>query len=166
MRGLKTGGGGRMLQREIRGKQGEKMMWKLVKTTGVVLFLLLCSVQDIKEKRISVKMLLLSGGLFLALSFLFDELSWERRMENMLPGVTALVAAFLTREQIGYGDAVCLAVLGSVVSADILWSAILNGLLFLSACSIVLLVRKKAGKNTTLPFIPFLTVGILWQMVK
>lgn len=142
------------------------MVWKLVRTAGIVLFLLLCSVQDIKEKKISVKMLVLSGGLFLALSFLFDEISWERRMENMLPGVTALVAAFLTREKVGYGDAVCLVVLGSVVSADILWGAILGGLFLLSACSVVLLMRKKAGRNTTLPFIPFLTAGILWQMIK
>lgn len=142
------------------------MVWKFVRTTGIVLFLLLCSVQDIKEKKISVKMLVLSGGLFFTLSLLFDEISWERRMENMLPGMTALVTAFLTREQVGYGDAVCLAVLGSVFSADILWGAILSGLFLLSACSAVLLMRKKAGRNTTLPFIPFLTVGILWQMIK
>lgn len=142
------------------------MVWKLVKTAGIALFLLLCSVQDIKEKKISVKMLVLSGGLFLALSLLFDEISWERRMENMLPGVMALVTAFLTREQVGYGDAVCLVVLGSVVPADILWGAILGGLFLLSACSVLLLMRKKAGRSTTLPFIPFLTAGILWQMIK
>lgn len=144
----------------------KRMVWKLVRTAGIVLFLLLCSVQDIKEKKISVKMLVLSGGLFLALSLLFDEISWERRMENMLPGVIAFMTAFLTREQVGYGDAVCLVVLGSVVSADILWGAILGGLFLLSACSVVLLMRKKAGRNTTLPFIPFLTAGILWQMIK
>lgn len=142
------------------------MVWKLVRTAGIALFLLLCSVQDIKEKKISVKMLVLSGGLFLALSLLFDEISLERRMENMLPGVIAFMTAFLTREQVGYGDAVCLVVLGSVVSADILWGAILGGLFLLSACSVVLLMRKKAGRNTTLPFIPFLTAGILWQMIK
>lgn len=142
------------------------MVWKLVKTAGIALFLLLCSVQDIKEKKISVKMLVLSGGLFLALSLLFDEISWERRMENMLPGVMALVTAFLTREQVGYGDAVCLVVLGSVVPADILWGAILGGLFLLSACSVLLLMRKMAGRSTTLPFIPFLTAGILWQVIK
>lgn len=144
----------------------EKMAWKLVRTTGIVLFLLLCSGQDIKEKRISLKMLILSGGLFFALSFLFDEISWERRIENMIPGVAAFATAFLTKEQVGYGDAVCLVVLGSMISADILWGAILNGLFLLSACSAVLLMRKKAGRKTTLPFIPFLTAGLLWQMIK
>lgn len=141
-------------------------MWKLVRTTGIVLFLLLSSIQDIKEKKISVKMLVLSGSLLFALSLLFDEISWERRMENMLPGAAALVTAFLTKEQVGYGDAMCLAVLGSVISADVLWDAVLSGLLLLSACSVVLLIRKKAQKTTALPFIPFLTAGMLWQMIK
>lgn len=140
-------------------------MWQIVKSAGVFLFLFACSVQDIREKKLSVKMLVLFGVLFLALSFAFEEISWEKRAQNILPGMVAFVLAFLTREQIGYGDAACLAILGSVVSADILWGAIMNGLLFLSICSMVLLLRKRAERKTMLPFIPFLTVGMIWQMI-
>lgn len=139
-------------------------MWEIVRKTGVFLFLVLCSVQDIRERKISVKMLVLSGVLFLALSFLLDEIPWEKRMENILPGAAAFVLAFLTQEQIGYGDAACLAVLGGLVSADILWRAILSGLFLLSLSSLILLVCKMAGKETALPFIPFLTAGMIWQM--
>ncbi|MDE6950163.1 MAG: hypothetical protein K2P64_04510, partial [Lachnospiraceae bacterium] len=105
-----------------------------------------------------------TGILFLVLSFLFEEISWERRVENMLPAVTAFVLAFLTREKIGYGDAACLAVLGSVISGGILWGAIFGGLILFSLCSAVLLVQKKAAGDTTLPFIPFLTAGMLWRI--
>lgn len=139
-------------------------MWEIARKAAVFLFLGFCSVQDIREKRLSVKMLFLTGILFLTLSVLFDDISWERRMENMLPAAAAFILAFLTREQIGYGDAACLAVLGSMVSGEDLWKAILGGLLLLSLWSVILLVNKKAGKETTLPFIPFLTAGMLWQM--
>lgn len=83
----------------------------------------------------------------------------------MLPGMLAFVLAFLTKEQIGYGDAACLAVLGNVVSLDILSDAIMGGLLLLSICSVVLLARRKVNRKATLPFIPFLTAGMLWRMI-
>ena len=140
-------------------------MWEIAKTAGIFIFLILCSLQDIKEKRISVKMLVLSGALFLILSLLFDRMPCERRIAGMLPGMSAFVLAFLTGEQIGYGDAACLAVLGTVVSFDILFGAMTVGLLILSIYSLVLLIRRKADRRTTLPFVPFLTVGMLWRML-
>lgn len=139
-------------------------MWEIVKRTGVFIFLMICSIQDIKEKKLSVRMLVTSGVLFLVLSFLFEEITWERRAENMLPAAAAFVLARLTGEKIGYGDAACLAVLGNVLSGSILWGGIFGGLLLLSLCSLALLVQKKAAGETTLPFIPFLTAGVLWRM--
>lgn len=140
-------------------------MWKVVKAVGILLFLLLCSVQDIKEKKLSVRMLVLSGILFLVLSLMFERIPWERRIVNLMPGMTALVLAFLTREQIGYGDAACLIVLGNVISARSLSGAILMGLLLADLCSVALFVQKKANRRTTLPFVPFLTAGMLCQIV-
>ena len=139
-------------------------MWETAKKAGVVLFLIWGSAQDIREKKISAKMVVLSGVLFFLLSLVLDEVSLGKRMENMTPGMAAFVIAFLTREQVGYGDAACLIVLGSVVSAASLWGALMGGLLLLSLCSAVLLLCKKAERKTTLPFIPFLTAGMLWQM--
>ena len=52
-------------------------MWKIVKMAGLFIFLFFCSIQDMKEKKISVKMLILFGGFFLAMSLLFDEMSIE-----------------------------------------------------------------------------------------
>lgn len=140
-------------------------MWVMIKAAVVLLFLFFCGYQDIREKRLSVKMLVLFGVLFLALSFAFDELSWEGRPQNFAPGMAAFVLAILTKEQIGYGDAACLTVLGSVVSADTLWRAVLGGLFLLSLFSMVLLLRKKAERKTTVPFIPFLAAGMVWQMI-
>lgn len=140
-------------------------MWKIVKVTGIVVFLILCSLQDLREKRLSIRMLVSAGILFLASSLLFDGILLERRVIALMPGMTAFVLAFLTKEQIGYGDAACLLVLGNAVSADILIGAAAGGLFLISAYSIVRLAGKKATRKTTLPFMPFLTVGMLWQII-
>lgn len=150
-----------------RGITGEKTMWKPVKFLGIILFLLLCSVQDIREKKLSVRMLVLAGILSFILSVVFDRIPWDERIGNMLPGMLALVLAFLTREQIGYGDAACLIVLGNVVSARILSGAVMTGLLLLDVWSAVLFLRKRVNRGTTIPFLPFLTVGMLcWLIIQ
>lgn len=141
-------------------------MWKIIKAVELFVFLFFCSLQDIREKRISVKMLVLFGGLFLASSLLFDEISLEERAYNLLPGMVAFLLAFLTKEQIGYGDAACLAVLGNMISETILFGAVMGGLILLSVCSMILLAGKKANRKTTLPFLPFLTIGIFWQVIR
>lgn len=143
----------------------KRAMWKGVKIAGMFLFLAICSIQDIKEKRVSVKVFVLSGILFLIMSLLFDKISIEQRMYNMLPGMIAFLLAFLTKEQIGYGDALCLIVLGNIMCSDVLWGAVLGGLMLLSMCSILLLAGKKVNRKTTLPFLPFLSAGVLWQVM-
>lgn len=139
-------------------------MWGIAKTAGIIIFLILCNIQDIKEKRLSVKMLVLFGTSFLVLSLLFERQAYDRRMSGLVPGMAAFLLAFLTREQIGYGDAACLAVLGIVIPGDIILGAVMGGLILLSVCSVILLIRKKATRKTALPFLPFLTAGMLWQM--
>ena len=84
-------------------------MWRIVKATGITVFLLACSAQDIKEKKISVKILILAGVLLPAMSLLFDEMPGTERLYGMLPGMTAFLLALLTKEGIGYGDAAVLA---------------------------------------------------------
>lgn len=139
-------------------------MWEMAKQAGAILFLAVCSAQDIREKKISVRTLVLWGILLWSPSLVLDEISWGERMGNMMPGMAAFAVAFLTREQIGYGDAACLIVLGSVVPAARLWGAVMGGLLILSLCSVALLFCRKARRGTTLPFLPFLAAGMLWQM--
>ena len=136
-----------------------------IKRAGIAVFLVLCSIQDIREKKLSVKVLVAAGILFLIMSLMFDEVSIEKRLCNLLPGMIAFLLVFLTKEQIGCGDAASLVVLGILVSARRLLGAVMGGLLLLSICSMILLAGKKADRKTTLPFLPFLSVGMLWQMI-
>ena len=57
-------------------------MIKMIKATGIVIFLVLCSIQDIREKRLSVKRLAVAGILFLIVSLVFEEIPVEKRLCN------------------------------------------------------------------------------------
>lgn len=130
-----------------------------------IIFLALCSIQDIREKKLSLKLLIVSGILFFVMSFMFERMSARERVCNMLPGIFALVIAFLTREQIGYGDAACLIIMGNIVSGERLLGAVMGGIILFSIVGAVLMIRKKADRKTTMPFLPFLTAGMLWQIM-
>lgn len=138
--------------------------WKIAKNTGTVCFLLICSIQDLKEKMFSVRMLLFFGILFFGASLLWEDISLKQRLYNTLPGIAALWIAFFTKEQIGYGDGVCLLILGNVIPMEVLLKMVMNGLILLNIYSLVLMIKKKAKRKTTLPFLPFLTAGFLTQI--
>ena len=140
-------------------------MWRVIKITGIFTFLLFCSIQDIREQKISVKMIVLSGCLFLTASLLFDNMQPGQRMWNLLPGLISFLLALLTKEQIGYGDAACLTALGVIVPADLILGAVMGGLILISIFSGILLTSKKADRKTTLPFLPFLSAGMVFQVV-
>lgn len=80
---------------------------------------------------------------------------------GLLPGIVLLVLAFATRESIGTGDGLVVCVLGLFCG----WRrclAIFGMALVLSAMlSIILLVCRKVGRKTELPFLPSLFGGYL-----
>lgn len=140
-------------------------MWEAAKVLTIIVFLGLCCIQDIREEKLSLKMLIASGILFFMLSFMFEDMTAKERICNILPGIVATLLAFMTKEQIGYGDAVCLIILGSVVSGEKLLGAVTGGMILFSIIGIIRMIRKKADRKTTMPFLPFLTAGMLWQIV-
>lgn len=78
---------------------------------------------------------------------------------GLIPGVVLLMLAFATKESIGTGDGLVLCVLGLFCG----WRqclAIFGMALVLSAIlSIILLICRKAGRKTELPFLPSLFGG-------
>ncbi len=134
--------------------------WKIAKNTGTVCFLLICSIQDLKEKMFSVKMLLFFGILFFGASLLWEDISLKQRLYNMLPGIAALWIAFFTKEQIGYGDGVCLLILGNVIPIEVLLKMVMNGLILLNIYSLVLMVKKKRKERPHFRFFHFLRPDI------
>ena len=76
----------------------------------------------------------------------------------MKPGGLLLVTAYVTKKA-GYGDGIVLLLLGMALGGD--KSLLIFGLslLLISVWSLILLVFHKAGRNTKIPYLPFLTAA-------
>lgn len=77
----------------------------------------------------------------------------------LVPGMVLMAAAFLTREQIGYGDAAVVTLMGLFVTADIVCSTMVMGFTIAGIISVILIASGRAGRKMQIAFTPFLLLG-------
>jgi len=87
-------------------------------------------------------------------------------IKGFIPGAIMLLGGKVSRESIGYGDGVVLCFLGVIYGAKDTMEILMYGLLAAAAVSVVLLVVRKKNKKTTLPFVPFLSIGLFFYFVR
>ena len=129
-------------------------------------YLVPCLLWDIRTRTIpgwylALGLLLASGG-----SVVFTILGriplWEI-FASLLPGLFLLTMSYLTREKIGYGDGICFLILGLMEGPVPCMLVMLLSFLLSSAASILGMCLHRAGKNTRIPFVPFIIGGIAVQ---
>ena len=123
-----------------------------------VIFLGIISVVDAATKKIPVLMLIFMGitGIYHVVS---QEMSLETLAISIIPGIVILIAAVLSRQQIGYGDAIVIILMGLFVSADIICSSLVMALMLAGVVSVVMVAIKKADRKKQIAFTPFLLIG-------
>ena len=132
-----------------------------------IIMLAFCSVQDIREKEISLWKLQIYGflilGIFLSRFFiqknsLFSLL--EKGIFGLIPGLLFLFLAKASKEAVGYGDGIILLFIGISIGfwqcLGVLFTALLG--IFLAAAMILMLAGRK--KNVHIPVLPFLLTGM------
>ena len=144
-----------LLLRMIFGKL-ELWQWILM-----AVVLIPSAVRDIRTKRINGFICLVGilGALFVRERLLGE--SSQTLMKDLLPGVVTYVVAFFSDERIGKGDAVTLMFIGAVAGIETVLLSMFISFSAAAALSAVLLMLKKVGKNTRLPFLPCLSLGVL-----
>lgn len=129
----------------------------------LILFLGICAVFDIRKKEIPVILILIG------IVFSFGINIWQIYDKNitiadagasLIIGVFVICLSFCTRERIGYGDGLILIVSGLMLGFYQCFLGLCISLVFSSVCALFLLITHKAGKDSGLPFVPFLTVGM------
>ena len=142
----------------------------------VFIFLVTGTVWDIKRKTVPVKYLVIWGVVCVIYTgfrvFLFNDTKILREiLQGVLPGGIGLFLAYVTREQIGYGDGWVIAFIGWLLGIKAVLIYVFLALTAVTAFSIGLLVLQKAKRKTRIPFIPFLLLtgcistiggGFLW----
>lgn len=147
----------------MKKHQKEKWMGKLAVITGNIIFLSLCTVQDVKTKTISNKVLSLWAVSSLCLLALSRSISLGQMIAGLSVGLLLLVFSLLSREQIGKGDALVFCILGMGHGMYVNVAILLLSLFFSAVTAVVLLVCAKVGRKEQIAFLPFiLTAYVLF----
>lgn len=133
-------------------------MFGLIGSMGL---LIISSVFDIKWKKVPL-IIFISGGALAVLWIcirIYTQGVGETLLESaaaVLPGAGLIALSFVTDKKIGYGDGILLIILGILQGLEKIILVFCIGLFLQSLLAVVLLILKKADKQTCIPFIPFL----------
>ena len=118
---------------------------------------------DIKSREIPAWLIACGGALSLGKTIFLltrGEFVPEDALISLIPGAVLLLIAFVTRQGVGYGDGLLLLSVGPAVGAAALLTGICVAVMASGLFSGVLLVMRKAGRKTRIPFVPFMTFGL------
>ena len=130
---------------------------------AVLIFLCICTVFDIRKKEIP---LILAGvGMAAAVGFTVWRIGNRsvfaaQILLSLLPGLFFLLVSWCTKEKVGYGDGILLLITGLVVGFYLCLTGLCISLFLSALFGVVLLFLHKAKKNSRIPFVPFLTMGM------
>ena len=126
-------------------------------------YLLFCSYTDIKRKYIYYESTIILTIVIILFQFINITILNHNLIQYILsfiPGIIMILLSFITRENIGYGDSILLAICALCVG---IW----NGL-FIIMCSFIysaifslFLLLKGRKKTDTIPFVPFIFISLI-----
>lgn len=128
---------------------------------GIVIGLLLVlSIFDMRMKKVPVWLIGLAAGVALIFRMV-ESVPVLQLLAGLLPGIFVLLLAVCTKESIGTGDGLVLCALGLFCGLKETVAVLGMALFFAAVVAVVLLVLKRAGRKTELPFLPCLCTGYL-----
>jgi len=136
---------------------GKYYIWQWI-VLGV--FLLIGSVQDIKNKALTPIICGIWSGLVILL-VLLSRRSLTTCGLGLIPGVIMFSCAFLSNQAIGYGDCVAVLIIGLALGIEKSFCITATAFFIVAVVALFLLVSKKAKRKTELPFIPFLAFAFM-----
>lgn len=138
------------------------LTWKFIL---VALWLGVLAVADIRRMRVPV-WLLAVGGVFVTIVSLIEWRTGERNASSLLwsliPGIALMLVAVATKKA-GWADGIVLLLLGLFDGFRICIISLVISLFAISAISLALLCLKKVGRDSRLPYLPFLWIGYILQ---
>lgn len=120
---------------------------------------------DVRKKELPLVMLIIFCGIGVLVQGVLKNFLWKDLCGGILVGVGILLAAVVSRENIGIGDGLLLCVTGLYLG---LWRnlvLLLGAFTCAAAVSVVLLFLKKCDRRSRFPFVPFILVSYVGLMV-
>lgn len=139
-----------------------------VKEILLLVFLLINAGWDFKKREIMFHSVLVFGMIGISILLLQSGLGMEAFLigaAGIIPGIIVFGIAWMTREAVGYGDGAVIVVCGIYLGILETIALLFYALLLCSAMSAVLLMLKRGGRKTEVPFVPHLLFGFCCVML-
>ncbi len=127
----------------------------------IFLYLSFSTYTDIKTNMISIKVSSFSLAAILLSLLLCNRLQLLDTLYSIIPCLIIFALSYLTRESIGYGDALLIGIVGIGIGFNKI-ILICTLAFILSAISAVFLIIKKKSGKATLPFVPFIFLSYIF----
>jgi leader peptidase (prepilin peptidase)/N-methyltransferase len=131
-----------------------------------VAVLVLCSITDIRCRRIE-RRILAAYGMFIVAGHLVGNkeggiiLIMEDWMAGMIPGVFCMVISLLSHQALGYGDSILITLCGLSIGLSDCLSILFTAFFCAGIVGLQMLVMRRKSRKYELPFVPFLLLGML-----
>lgn len=130
-------------------------LWRELLTMPTLLWLAL---QDKKHLGITRLGLIIASALLLLVGC-FNGVDLQARLGGLAVGLLLLLFAYFSKEAVGLADGVIIAACGVAFGVYETVSLCFFAALYAAIVSFVLLLRKKVGRKSRIPFLPFLLLG-------
>ncbi|SHJ43590.1 prepilin peptidase [Parasporobacterium paucivorans] len=126
-----------------------------------IIFLGIHSITDIRYKKVSLMLCVISALAGLLLNILLRESDVSSRLLALLPGAGMILLGRFSRDAVGLGDGIVIMVLGLYMGVAATLAILMAGLFIAALVSLALIVFKKAGGKDRIAFVPCLFAGYL-----
>lgn len=131
----------------------EIVCWLVV---GVCLLIL--SIQDLIFHEVNILIICIGLIMGVMAEIIGDKGIWKM-IFGLMPGIAILIAGYLSKEAIGYGDGLATMVIGCLIGLWDTMAIVLYAFILSALVSLILIVFCKRKKK--IAFIPFLLVGFV-----
>lgn len=137
----------------------------MVTSCAVAVMLIICAVEDIRYRRVNCIPVLLWGMLGVCFHILWHQQSIYSMLGGLLTGIVLMGISWVSREAIGLGDGLVVAVMGIFLGASRNLQVLFLAFVLSALVSLGLLVMKKKNRKDSIPFIPCLLMAYLGVIV-
>lgn len=131
---------------------------------AVLVFLGVCSWQDMKYKKICVQWLLYFMLAGIGYHLILKKISFLELAMGIVPGMVLLLLSFVSHGGIGEGDGLLMLAVGIVTGMETSVQMLLAASVFSAFYALFIYLFQRKGRNTQIPFVPFLFLGFLAEL--
>ena len=132
----------------------------------ILFVLIIASVRDIVCKEVDIREIMALITLMVVYIFMDDTFKMINSIWGLLFGLLLIVFSKLSKQALGFGDAIVLLVLGVGFGVYRVIYIFMISLIISSVIAIIFFLLKKVGRKTQLPFIPYITIAVMVMMIS